>query len=953
VEGSGNSLLEKQLNRWKKRLIEYAQKLYHSCFILLKRDDLSDKTWILLEEEDRKLSGVVESAWPEKEVLSVSFDRLPPNRNKTEEYERMEEARKSVKNIVEKVRGFSFSEEDIKISADLSAKICRSLYTLLAHFDEIFSLEKKRKNILDFSDVERYAHQLLMDANGNPTAIAGETAAQYDQIYIDEYQDSNRIQDDIFRMISQNNRFMVGDIKQSIYGFRGAVPDLFSNYRKLFPDWDSTQEQKNGKIFLSDNFRSDRSILEFVNLVFCHLFGHDSQRVAYSEEQDSLRFPEQKEEGKNEPVEIKLIRSSGEDSSSLGEVRYVARRIQKMIANGTSPSDIAILLRSPGRHAEKYEKELRKLGIPTESSATDSFFESPEILLMLSLLGAIDNPRRDIYLAGAMKSPLFGITLDDLIMLHRNYPSDCLYGSLTAALEKGDFAQGKEFMEWLQECRKIAGIEGVDRLIRHIYRKNSLPSIVGFENAAGVNRLRRFYDFALRFESVSFRGLHRFMRYLADSRNERKMPEVVKSVEEKQCVHILSIHHSKGLEYPVVFLAETGRKCNFSDLNSSVLMDKELGMAFLLKDSTGYGKYDSYMRRVVATRLEENLVDEEFRVLYVAMTRAKRKLILTATDKDPKKLLSDCKAQHTIPDFYRFCQDRSIIRWVLSALPSDYLASHSEIMNFDLKKENEVESSQKAETPQQSVSEEMAISLECVKKRTQFVYPYLLDTQLLSKASVSHLTPDYLDENVESTTDGDYQRILDQKPSFLQGAGKASPAERGTATHLFMQFCDFGYTEKNGVEMELARLVQNSFLPAESAKLVNIQKINSFFQSNLYKNLSVSPEIKREYRFIVKLPASRFSQQEERKEELNDSEILVQGIIDCFFKLPDGSYQLLDYKTDALTGDRECAISRLKEEYTSQLQIYKEAISLLTGQTVSRVSIFALDIGEEIPLELP
>ncbi|MGM9681030.1 MAG: helicase-exonuclease AddAB subunit AddA [Eubacteriales bacterium] len=915
-------------------------------------------TIAMLQTELERMERILTEPDPVRQAqlfTALTFERLPINRNKTPIYDDAialrTEAKDAVNDLINEC--FKQSESDHKVAADLSAKLCFGIYHLLSRFDESYTAEKRRMGMLDFADLERYAYRLLV-RDGKPTPTAVAVSKRYEQIYIDEYQDSNRLQDEIFKAISRENRFMVGDIKQSIYSFRGAVPDLFAGYRTAFPDYDPENPGTCGRIFLSHNFRSRKPILDFANLVFDCLFPSGSGRVPYVSADDALRFPQNGDPNLGKPVEITLV--SGErDENFDPEAAYVAYQIAKQIQNGRSPDEIAILFRSTENNIPIFERELNKRGIATENSADEDFFECPEILLMLALLGAIDNPRRDIYLAGAMKCPLFGITLDDLIVLRKKHPGHCLYDSLLASSSDGDFDKGQRFLDWLEENRSFAAANTVDRLIRRIYRTTALPAVVRSSPDGGeeaVDRLRRFYAFAHAFESGNFRGLHRFLKYLSDAENGKKRPSVGKPAGGKPCVKLMSIHKSKGLEFPVVYLCRIQKKINTEDLKKPLLLDRDMGIAFKLRDDSGYSCYDPALRRAVRHRILANQVEEELRILYVALTRAKEELYLTGYDKDPEKRVKDIRSGGD-PDFYRLMKNPCYLDWIFSAIgvkDPRFVYESVEVDRDSRPFREEIDDEPlSTETDGTLLSEEALFSSDELKKRLSYVYPHAAEVLIPSKAVVSELHPAYLDEETIQV-----RHTFHSKPAFLESEREATGAERGTATHLFMQFCDFENVRKYGTAAELARLLSQGFLNKENASLVKLNLLPAFFESDLFAQMTESPELHREFRFLVSGSADRFTENRELAEQIRNASLLVQGVIDCFFLLPDGSYKLVDYKTDRIRNKNrpEQAIADLIAEYGNQLYYYRDAIEALSDKKVSQISIYAFELQKEIPIPL-
>lgn len=933
------------------RMLGHYLRIYSELVPIIQADGTSAKCVAFYTDELEKLERVafaVDFDTKRRLVAEFKFESAPPNRSKTEAYVKIAEIRDGLKKDHEKlVRAISFEDSGEKVAAALSEKLCRSLWRFLSDFERRYADEKRRFSVIDFADAERMTHALFIK-NGKPTALARSVAERYDQIYIDEYQDINRLQDEIFSAISRNNRFMVGDIKQSIYGFRGAVPDIFADYRRNFPDYDKTSCADCGKIFLSHNFRSDKHILDFANAVCNRLFAC-GKGIPYAPSEDALRFPETKTQGDEDEkkVEVTLIRPTEDISSDICEASYVADKIAEMIKNGRSPSDIAILLRNPGTGEESFRDELKKRGIPFESVESEDLLKFPEITLVTAILGAIDNPRRDFPLAGAMKSPMFGITLDDLIMLRRNDKTGCLYQSLQNAVASGTFEKGKVFLDFLNDCRSYAIDNPTDKIVRYVYEKTALPELVSGKNGGreAASRLRTFYELARSFEGSSFRGLHNFMRYLDDIESGEKA--VVKSSPPAggSFVHLMSIHKSKGLEFPVVFLCRTNGRVNMTDAQGDILNDKDLGFAPTLKVASKMAKFDPMPKRAVAMKIEDNTIEEELRVLYVALTRPKNELYVTACLPKPEEYVEKCFDDGKYFDFHTLSSQKCYMKWILSAVGKDsefcdiVIADHSCALLDDQAVEFDIEDSS---------NEPITVDIEAIRKRLKYRYPYSAQSSLPTKASVSKLYPEYLDEDEQR----EVRYRFDAVPDFLRPDKKPSGSDIGTATHLFMQFCDFEAVTKNGAVAELARLVDRGFIDRSSAELARLDCIETFFASELCRQIRSSSRVYREYRFIVDMPAADFTSDAVLAEKFDGSTVLVQGVIDCFFVMPDGSIKLVDYKTDRLdtSAGIDTAVKVLVDEYKNQLTYYARAIKKLCGKDVGSASIYAFDIGREIPV---
>lgn len=870
-------------------------------------------------------------------------------------------------------RYFSLDETQIKDNMLKTAQLCYQIYKLLCLFEEKLIAEKKSRCIVDFNDLEQMTYKLLYK-DGLPTSFAREQALRYDEIYIDEYQDVNELQDKIFSAVSNDyNRFMVGDIKQSIYGFRGASPEIFSDYRDRFPKY-SEKETAANTIFLSDNFRCDSSIIDFTNIVFKCLFTNNSGYVPYYDE-DRLVYSKNENGHISAKVEVAIIKKviatenddDDNEDSNLSEAVYVVNRIRSLIKEGYRPKDITILLRSAKNDAQLFETELAKLGMPYYNGVTRDFFENAEVLLMLCVLNCIDNPTRDIYLAGALKSSLFGITLDELVQIRTYYGDGSLYDALKEYTKKFAFSKGSYFLDKLSIYRKYAEGQPVDRLIWFIYRDTAIMSLIYDNDKSGKNirrsNLMLLYEYARRFEASSFRGLYNFIRYLNDIINERETLETAKiSAESDDAVKIMTVHQSKGLEFPVCFLCGAHKKFNKSDIIPNILINRFTGIASKLRDSTGFARYDTPMRRAVALKITENNLDEEMRVLYVALTRARERLIVTASSSDPQKLINECTLAANYISQYSLSESPSYIKWILTALKSVHYENCCILQIIDgINVISEFEE-KKYELPltfafDDKSKEEM---VDIIKERFEFRYPFMYMSKIPAKISVSELYPSVLDG--EDTSAGfntiNKKPNLLERPRFLETTtpAKVSSAERGTATHIFMQFCDFRKTELFGIKTEIERLVSNDFIPRSSADLININQIQMFFNGYLYSEMKKSHRLWRETRFNIKLPASEFSKDEVLKSQLADEHILVQGVIDCFFFDINDHLILVDYKTDYIPADMrdnsENAKKMLIDRHRLQLSYYKSACERITRKPVYTTYIYSFGLGTDITIDI-
>ncbi len=897
---------------------------------------------------------------------------------------RRTEFSKTRKDFIDKY--YSYTENQIKEMAEESSEFIHKLYLVLSAFEKRYSAEKKAKGLLDYSDLEHYAYRLLINSDGTLTQTAYDTGKEYDEIYIDEYQDVNAIQDSIFRAIGESTeRFMVGDIKQSIYAFRGAEPSLFSGYR-------SSEDVKT--IFLQHTFRSDMPVISFVNDVCGYLFRMSQDEFVYESTDDLVMG---KTEGALlEKTEIALITPENEDDIPREcEAEYVAGRIGEMLSEGVRPKDIAILMRSAARSSAIFEDALSRHGIPYYNQVSRSLFENPEILFVMCLLNCIDNPRRDIYLAGALKSPVFGVTADELIKIRLHSEKGSLYDALRSYTEDTGFEKGRHFLSNLEEYRKLSS-EPIDKIIWALYTDTSVMSMLKSDSGDIENgiletkhaNLMLLYDYARKFENDSYKGLYSFICYINDMlESESTFGNANTLGESSDAVRIMTIHQSKGLEFPVCFLCDCQGEFNTSDLKEKIIIDPENGAALKLPDSTGFASCDTIFRQALAIKLKRRLVAEEKRVLYVALTRAVHKLIITASFKEggPEKLIDYCKGNamlSSLNDPYAINGCDSYIKWILTAfndtdsenavlntikislgkdqkISSEYdrdiCSGESSAVNgadcdTDITSQTDKVSSDILNFDENLISEYESI----LRKRFSFSYSGSRLASLPSKLAVSDLSPSVLDEKDETEYLFSKEIKEYKKPRFIElSEEEADAAEKGTATHIFMQFCDFENLGKNGFEAECERLIQRRYIPEKYRDMIRKDYIDGFLKSGLYGEITAAKQLRREVRFNIRLPAAEFTSDERSKLELENENVLVQGIIDCIIIGGDNSVTVVDYKTDSFpygmikSGEAEKA---LKERHSAQLSYYRLACEQILCRKVDRLLIYSFALGKTIDI---
>ncbi len=892
---------------------------------------------------------------------------------------------------------FTYSADEYANAMRRAARFSDTLAALLLLFDERYGEEKRRRALCDYADLERYALRLLVK-DGSPTPLARDMARAYDYIYIDEYQDTNSMQHDIFTAISRsNNRFMVGDVKQSIYSFRNAEPTIFAGMKRALPPLAAAPDADAASLTLSQNFRCDREVIDFTNAIFDKVFGVAGESIAYREADRLFHGKKGSENGV--PVTVALFPSNKSELAALFpaeaegdtndadagfdlEVRYVASEISRLLREETkndgtpiTAGDIAVILRSARADAPLFAEAIRRYGIPAEAEDDRDFFLNPEILLMLSLLTVIDNPEKEIPLAACLRSPLYGFTMDDLIRMRRAAPKGA---SLFEALEGYTEADPTNekcafFLGELRRFRDMAEGVPVDKLIYRLYTETGICSLAdNGEKENGKKNLLLLYDYARRFEGSSFRGLYHFISFIQELIAEGETMPKEKDDAAGDAVRIMTVHHSKGLEFPVCFLARAGRDYNDNVKKQPLIFSPDFGVATRFRDESGLALLDNPARRLSLDRILETEREEEMRLLYVALTRARERLYVTAKTPNRAKLsnfLDGVALDRRFFSRYLAKNFKDYISMILATVSEQesfvrILTPYAEMLPTETAAP---EASEAASRPLPTIDE--------LRARFDFVYPFRAVSELPGKLSVSKLYPTVLDENEDAadlllpvagavetengktadTAEAEDGRKDELLPRFMTGDIPVSGSRRGTATHLFMQFCDFALLEEHGGEAELQRLLTRGFLTKEDADIVYLDEVEAFRRSPLFRALLSAKKVYRETRFHAGLPAAAFTADEERRQALKDELLFTQGVIDCIYETDTG-YVLVDYKTDRPTAAerKNTALFRktLAERHRLQLSYYAAAASRIFGMPPESVVIYSLPLGDTVPVRV-
>lgn len=848
-------------------------------------------------------------------------------------------------------------------------------------FDTAYTREKIRRGMLEHSDVSRFAYACLYDENGSPSDVAEAYKRRFSSVYIDEYQDVNALQDAIFSAVSKNNRFMVGDIKQSIYGFRSAKPEIFAEMKGKFPKLEPGVYSPASSIFMSQNFRCDRGIIDFTNEIFDRMFGIVKDSIGYVPE-DALVFSKVYKDGNEppyQPTEIYLVKKPESDDpfeEKTYEPRFVARKISELLRDGhlangeaVKPSDIAILLRKRDG-VEVFAAALADEGVPCEAANPPGYFMNSEVLLTLCLLNAIDNPQKDVYLAGLMCSPLYGFTADDLLT-YRLFDRD---GTLWRAVckyaeENPEDERLCRFISSLTHYRCLAEGMNVDALIYRLYNETGLLALAS--KHGGKDNLMLLYNYARKFEGSSFKGLYSFINYLNSvAAREDGLEDSDNKVTDGNTVKILTVHSSKGLEYPIVFLAEGSRGLTNRDLTERIAYAEGYGMSFNLRAPDGLALVRNPIQSIIHERMNRKFYEEELRVLYVALTRAKERLFVTGDlkAKSPEAYFAEMTVKGRALTPYGITKLSSYLD-IIMASGAQAKVEYIDDIDTDAE-ENGAKNDERTEFSDTTagISEtDTAEIYEEIIGRFRYEYPDKIMTEIPEKMSVSRLYPTVLDDTGEElqlfgeeeggrvAAEGEVVR-RDALPDFMTGTEADESARRGIATHMVLQFCDLENLKSKGAKAELDRLYTAEFISERNKDRVRIYEIELFAKSALFTDMLKAKKLYRELRFNCRLPAILFTKDEAKRAELRDTGILVQGVIDCLIEDNDGNLHLVDYKTDRLTreelSDVSLAQKKLNAKHALQLSYYAMAIKKMFGREPMSVSVYSMPLGRTVPIEV-
>ena len=923
------------------------------------------------------LEGKIAQGWDAARGVTIAFPRLAAV--KDSDGGEMKARMKGLwDNCKETVKGFAelFAASSDEAVEDLRtmAPAMLALIDLTADFSRRYNEEKRRRNAADFSDQEHEAIRLLVAENGEPTELAALVSTRYREIMVDEYQDTNEVQNRIFDAISckGENLFTVGDVKQSIYRFRLADPRIFLQHYNTWPPLAAADEHESAKLLLSRNFRSRKEVLEATNFVFRNVLSREMGELDYGED-EMLRPGASYAESSVCGAEFHLLdlpMQTGEHRvrASEAEAAFVADYIRNMLSSKFTvqddktrelrpvrEEDIVILMRSPSTRLLDYRRALESRGIRCAADAGEDFFASMEIAVLFSFLQVIDNPRQDVPLIAVLRSPLFGFVPDELAALRSQQRTGDFYDALLLS-EDG---HSKAFLAVLRSLRDSAARLSVRELLSEIYRKCNVLGIFGamHRGAERKDNLLAFLELSEDFARAGRQGLFDFVRTLREQLASGEAA-AMQTTHASSGVRIMSIHKSKGLEFPVVILSDLARRFSNMDFQSSVLVHPQLGLGPVCVDARRHIQYPTIARQALERTLRREAKAEELRVLYVAMTRAKEKLVMVHTQANAGgrvadlMALSDCPVLPEAVDSGKCMGDWIMLpllqRSEAGALRA-FAGQNSEGRFFaeetpwtvcvhdGLQFAAPVQQSDAAAEERAPQREELPADFAALSYR----YPYAEQTAFPAKLTATQLKGRAIDEEIsENTTLPPRLRNL-CKPKFLAGKMALTGAERGTALHLVMQDLDF-FCEPNeqSVRAQIEAMRAQRKLTDEQAKAADVHAIVRFLRSDLAARIRKSKQVEREYRFSLLRPVRDFSSLDA------DDSVLLQGVVDCFFE-EDGELVVVDFKTDHVS---RAQLDERAEHYRPQLEAYSMALTRVMGKKVKEKVLYFFSAGEEVRL---
>ncbi|MDD3361099.1 MAG: helicase-exonuclease AddAB subunit AddA [Hespellia sp.] len=930
-------------------------------------------------------------------IGQISWKRLSTKKDiavSDEKKEDIKQIRTAVKALIKKITEdyFSLPPEEARLDMNNAGESVSVLAELVLRYGSMFAEQKMAKGMIDFGDMEQFALRILTEEKDGklvPSMIAREYQDQFVEVMIDEYQDSNLIQEAILTSVStvsrgRNNIFMVGDVKQSIYSFRLSRPELFMEKYYSYTLEDSAKQ----RIDLHKNFRSRQQVLDSVNDIFEQIMRKELGGITYDSSAAlylGADYEEQYDENMRNinDTEVILVDTSPipvvENGEMVGETkvparetegRAIAQRIKELLRTQkvrdkesgayrqASYKDIVILTRSVKGWSEEFADVLNREGIPTYVGKTEGYFETYEVSLLLNYLSVLDNQKQDLPLSAVLTSPMTGLNAEHMSVIRTAYSNVPFYEAVVKFAKEAEAGNDSDWILRLQHTmrqiaryREMVPYTPIHELLWKMidetgYGDHILAMPGGAQRKANVDML---VEKAVAFEGTSYKGLFNFIRYIEQLKKyDIDYGEAAMTDDTADVVRLMSIHKSKGLEFPIVFVAGMGKRFNMKDMTDTLIIHSKWGVGVDAIDLKYRTKSPTLLRKVIQEEKKIETLGEELRILYVALTRAKEKLIMIGTLNDPKKKLEE---EVQILNYSELMSAKTYFDWVLTAIAHTHENIPAEIRvvhPLELDEVDTVEASADMIAEQVLLHwDEQIVYDEGIRRKLDeelgYTYAYSSQEQLKMKFTVSELKKRISQMETDDTGEELYgqEELAPIIPAFLQEETELKGASRGTAYHKFLELLDFRKVyDVAAVREAIAYFESEEKMTKEMAECIHPDDMMRFLTSNSGMRMhqaALAGKLHAEQPFVLGVDAKEIYPEQDSNEM-----ILVQGIIDVYFE-EDGELVVLDYKTDKVK-----SASELIERYHGQLDYYAKALEQMTGKKVKEKIIYSFTLGEEI-----
>ncbi|HAU5188098.1 TPA: helicase-exonuclease AddAB subunit AddA [Clostridioides difficile] len=1012
------------------------------------------------------ISQACNKSWDEtyKKMSSMSFENYVKGVKRIskdapsyikESKEKAKTIRDKTKKSLESIVSATFNKDNDSIREEIKYlyNIVKPISNIVLRFEEEYSNKKREKGIIDFNDIEHFALNILTDVDekGNivPSDIAVGYRNEFYEIFIDEYQDSNLVQEVLLKAVANTetpNRFMVGDVKQSIYRFRQAKPELFL---QKYNNYNDKKGSSHRKIMLYKNFRSREEVVDAVNYIFENIMNENIGEIEYTEK-ERLNLGANFEMDTDEKsiiggaTEIHLIQKDNkldddiindkddrtnnkeseiEEEEKLDNIQLEARMVGKIIKDlmkvneegklqkvydkgigGYRPvefRDIVILLRATSAWAPVFADELMNMDIPTYADVGVGYFDTIEIKTILSLLQIIDNPMQDIPLISVLKSPIFGFAPEDLIDIRVQSKDKIFYEVLKSTAEYNEFKdsqnenesefipseecinKSKDFLIKLKEFKEKSMYMSTDEFIWYLYTRTGYYAYVGALPGGSQRQanLKVLFERAKQFEETSLKGIFNFVNFIEKLKKSSSDMGSAKTLgENANVVRIMSIHKSKGLEFPVVICSAMGKNFNTQDFKKSILYHHNLGYGPQFVDYERRISFPSIAKEALKSKINIENLSEEMRVLYVAFTRAKEKLIITGSTRNIqdsiKRWSNGVENSDTISQ-YEILKGKNFLDWIMPCvlkhrdlsnlldevgLDAVFSVEHNSKWYGKLWDKNDILVEKKNNEEKESIEKILEkIDVDSpdsdyyneIEEKLNYIYPYEFSTRkpaTISVTEIKKIQNNYEEELINTIFE---QKVILKKPLFIQNEeerDKISGAERGTIVHLVMEVLDLkNVSNVNDIKSQIRGFVSKGIITEKQASIVNPYKIYKFFESNIGKRMLNAELINREKSIYAQVNMKDIYIYEklinnDDKKLYDEESVMLRGIVDAYFE-EDNQIVLVDYKTDFVNEEN---INQIIEKYKKQLDLYADIIETLTGKSVKEKCIYLFGVDEAV-----